>query len=229
MAAKVLVLIIEGDPARLAAVSQAVEAAGYDALQAGDGLAGLRQFFNSHPDVVIVSLDAAEVSGWDLVERIRALAGTPIIVTSGEASVDSLQRGFDLQVDAFLVEPFGVGDLVARLDAVRDRRLGDQGRRNWLYRHNGLTINWRSCEVFVHGKPVELTSTEFKLLTYLVQRRGWVLSHDQILGEVWGPEYVGERDRVKLYVWYLRQKVEEDPSHPRLILTKRGLGYTFAG
>jgi two-component system KDP operon response regulator KdpE len=79
------------------------------------------------------------------------------------------------------------------------------------------------------GRPVELTGTEFRLLRYLFDRRGWVVSHDQILSEVWGPEYAGERDRVKLYVWYLRQKIEQEPAKPRRILTKRGLGYAFAG
>jgi len=229
VAANPLALIVEGDPAEGARLSQGLEATGYDTELAADGLAGLRQFFNSHPDVVVLSLDVTKLPGWDLVERIRTLAGTPIVITSSEATVGSLQRGFDLQVDAFLVKPFEIEELVARLNAVRERKTGESGRRGWLFQRNGLTIDWRSCEVHVRGKPVRLTSTEFKLLSYLVQRKGWVLSHDQILSEVWGPEYVGEKDRVKLYVWYLRQKIEEDPSHPKLILTKRGLGYTFSG
>lgn len=229
MATNPLALIIESHPAELARLSQGLEAAGYDTEAAEDGLAGLRQFFNSHPDVVVLSLDVAELPGWELVERVRTLASTPIVVTSSEATVGSLQRGFDLQVDAFLVRPFAIEELVMRLNAVRERKTGENGRRGWLFQRHGLTINWRSCEVCVHGKPVDLTSTEFKLLTYLVQRKGWVLSHNQILSEVWGPEYMGEKDRVKLYVWYLRQKIEEEPSHPKLILTKRGLGYTFSG
>jgi len=221
------VLVIESDPVELARTALAIEAAGYDTLSAEDGLTGLREFFNSHPDIVVLSLGVTDVSGWDVVERVRSLSSAPIIVTSSEATVSVLQRGFDLQVDAFVMKPYDVEDLVARLDAVRARKLGDSGNRGWLYQRNGLAINWRSCEVYVHDAPVALTSTEFKLLTYLVQRRGWVLSHDQILSEVWGPEYKGEKDRVKLYVWYLRQKIEDDASRPRMILTKRGLGYTF--
>lgn len=222
-----LVLVIESDPSELALTAQAIEAAGYDTLSAEDGLTGLREFFNAHPDIVVLSLNVPDVSGWDVVERIRGSSSAPIIVTSSEATVSALQRGFDLQVDAFVTKPYDVDALVARLDAVRRRKLGDSADRGWLYEHNGLAINWRSCEVSVHGEPVALTSTEFKLLAYLVQRRGWVLSHDQILSEVWGPEYQGEKDRVKLYVWYLRQKIEDDASRPRMILTKRGLGYTF--
>lgn len=227
MSTNALVLVIESDPAELARTALAIEAAGYDTLSAEDGLTGLREFFNSHPDIVVLSLGVTDVAGWDVVERVRSLSSAPIIVTSSEATVSVLQRGFDLQVDAFVMKPYDVEDLVARLDAVRARKLGDSGNRGWLYQRNGLVINWRSCEVYVHDEPVALTSTEFKLLTCLVQRRGWVLSHDQILREVWGPEYKGEKDRVKLYVWYLRQKIEDDASRPRMILTKRGLGYTF--
>lgn len=229
MTARLLVLIIEPDQEARSAMADLLHEHGYDAMLAEDGVSGLRQFFSSHPDIVVASLDVEELAGWDLVERVRALAGTPIIVTAREATVEALKRGFDLQVDGFLVKPFEPKELLARLNAVRDRVSGENGQQRWVYRRNGLEINWRSCDVFVDGEAVSLTGTEYRLLQYLVEHRGWVLSHDQILSEVWGPEYVGERDRVKLYVWYLRQKIEHDPKHPKLIVTKRGLGYTFVG
>ena len=229
MSSKLLVLVIESDAAERAAIARTVEEQGYDVALAEDGLAGLRQFFGSHPDVVVLSLDVTDVSGWELVERIRALAGTPIIVTAAEGTLEALQKGFDLQVDGFLVRPFEPKELIARLNAVSERLSGAAGQQRWLFQRNGLMIDWRSCDVFVEGEPVALTGTEYRLLQYMVEHRGWVLSHDQILNEVWGPEYAGERDRVKLYVWYLRQKLEEDPKQPRLIVTKRGLGYAFVG
>lgn len=229
MVGKLLVLIIDNDQAGLAALARAAEAQGYDTVCAADGMTGLRQFFNSHPDIVVLSLEIEDLPPWELVERLRALADTPIIVTAAAASATSLERAFGLRVDGFLVTPFETKELIVRLNAVRDRIVGDADDQRWLYQRNGLAINWRSCEVSVDGQPVELTGTEFKLLTYLVERRGWVLSHDQILSQVWGPEFTGEKDRVKLYVWYLRQKIEVDPSQPRLIRTKRGLGYTFVG
>lgn len=229
MSTKHLVLVIESDREQLTAAVDAINEAGYDAIAAEDGVAGLRQFFGTHPDIVVASLDVPDLPGWELVERIRALAETPIIVTASDADVGSLKRGFDLRVEGFIVRPLECNELIVRINAIRDRISGDSQQERWLYRRNGLVINWRSCEVFVHGEPVSLTSTEFRLLGYLAERRGWVLSHDQILSEVWGPEYVGENDRVKLYVWYLRQKIEDEPSKPRLIVTKRGLGYTFIG
>ncbi|MEX0786801.1 MAG: response regulator transcription factor [Dehalococcoidia bacterium] len=229
MNARLLVLIIESDAAARSALADLAQEHGYDAAMAEDGVAGLRQFFSSHPDIVVASLDGADLGGWDMVERIRALAATPIIVTARDATLDSMKKGFDLQVDGFLVKPFEPKELVARLNALRDRVAGNGGQQRWVYKRNGLEINWRSCDVFVSGEPVALTGTEYRLLQHLVEHRGWVLSHDQILSEVWGPEYVGEKERVKLYVWYLRQKIEHDPKHPKLIVTKRGLGYTFVG
>jgi two-component system KDP operon response regulator KdpE len=229
MSSKLLVLVIESDAAERGAIARAIAEEGYDVVVAEDGLGGLRQFFASHPDVVVLSLDVSDVSGWDLVERIRALAGTPIIVTAAQGTLEALQKGFDLQVDGFLVKPFAPKELAERLRTVSERLSGSAADQRWLFQHNGLMIDWRSCDVFVEGEPVALTGTEYRLLRYLVEHRGWVLSHDQILSEVWGPEYAGERERVKLYVWYLRQKLEDDPRHPRLIVTKRGLGYAFAG
>jgi two-component system KDP operon response regulator KdpE len=105
----------------------------------------------------------------------------------------------------------------------------ESDEKKWVYQRNGLTVDLRSCEVFVHGEEVQLTGTEYKLLTYLIDRRGWVLSQDQILSHVWGSDYVGEKSQVKLYIWYLRQKLENDPRNPQMIVTRRGLGYTFAG
>ncbi len=225
---KLQVLVVESDPEQRADIARAVDDNGYEAVLCEDGIVGLRQFFNSHPDMLVISLEATELPGWELVERVRAIAKTPIIVCANESSMESLQRGIDLQVDGFLVRPFTGDELAARLQAVSERNAGHGNGQSWLYQRNGLTINWRSCEVTVDGQSVELTGTEYRLLKYLVEHQGWVLSHDQILSEVWGPEYQGEKDRVKLYVWYLRRKIESNPCKQILIVTKRGLGSEFA-
>ena len=229
MANKLLILVIESDSEQLAAMTNAIAESGHDTVVAEDGVVGMRQFFSSHPDIVVIGLDLAELTGWELIRQMRTFADTPIIVTAPEATVASLQRGLDLRIEGFLVKPFAPEELIVRINALSGRISGEGGQERWLYEENGVVINWRSCEVFVEGERVDLTGTEFKLLGYLAQRRGWVLSHDQILSEVWGPEYVGEKNRIKLYIWYLRQKIEREPSKPRLIVTKRGLGYTFVG
>lgn len=229
MSQKLQVLVVESDPIQRADIARTVDECGYETALCEDGMVGLRQFFSSHPDLLIVSLEAAELPGWELVERVRAVAKTPIIVCANESNIESLQKGIDLQVDGFLVKPFAEDELAVRLRAIGERDAGNTNGQSWLYQRNGLMINWRSCEVTVEGQSVELTGTEYRLLKYLVEHQGWVLSHDQILTEVWGPEYQGEKDRVKLYVWYLRRKIESDPCKPNLIITKRGLGYSFVG
>lgn len=226
---KLLALVIDGDEAHLQVVAGWLQEGGYDVVSAEDGLSGLRQYFALHPDFVIIDLDVAEMPGWQVVERIREITDTPVLVTAVEADTANLKKGFDLSIDGFLLKPAKKDELLVRMDAIRDRNYGDGSKQRHIYQRNGLTIDWRSCEVYVRGQPVSLTGTEFKLLSYLVERRGWVLSHDQILNHVWGPDYVGDRDQVKLYVWYLRQKIEENGSKPSLIVTKRGLGYTFVG
>jgi two-component system KDP operon response regulator KdpE len=228
MLGRTLVLIIDSDPGARAQTSELLSACAYDTAEAEDGLTGLRRFFNLHPDIVIVDLDINEMSGWTVVKRISELSDTPVVVTAAEATNEDVSRSLELNVDAFLAKPYEERDLTERLSAIQHRTAAsDEGR--WVYHRNGLTVDLRSCDVSVHGEPVELTGTEYKLLTYFIDRRGWVLSHDQILTHVWGSDYVGHRNQVKLYVWYLRQKIENDPGKPEMILTKRGLGYSFAG
>ena len=121
---------------------------GYEAALCEDGVAGLRQFFSSHPDVLIVSLEAAELPGWELVERVRSVAKTPIIVCANESNMESLQKGIDLQVDGFLVKPFlRETSLLFAFGPVSEQATGNGDSQNWLYQRNGLKINWRSCEV----------------------------------------------------------------------------------
>ncbi|RLC54880.1 MAG: hypothetical protein DRI30_08460 [Chloroflexi bacterium] len=227
MLGRTLILIIDSDPDARARISDLLSANGSDTTEADNGLTGLRQFFNLHPDVVIVDLEVSEMSGWTVIKRIRELSDTPIMVTSSEATNEDVSRTLELDVDAFLARPFEGRDLIERLNAIQNKASdSDEGR--WVYQRNGLTVDLRSCDVFVHGSPVQLTGTEYRLLTYLIDRRGWVLSHDQILSHVWGSDYAGDRNQVKLYVSYLRKKIENDPRRPEMILTKRGLGYSFA-
>ena len=228
MLGRTLVLIIDSDPDSRARTSALLSANAYDTAEAEDGLTGLRLFFNLHPDIVIVDLGVSDMSGWAVIKRLRELSDTPVLVTASEATNDDVSRTLEINVDAFLAKPYEGHELTERLSAIQTKTSNsDEGR--WVYKRNGLTVDLRSCDVSVHGEPVQLTSTEYKLLTYFIDRRGWVLSHDQILTHVWGSDYAGDRNQVKLYVWYLRQKIEDDPGKPEMILTKRGLGYSFAG
>ena len=228
MLGRTLVLIIDSHPGDLAKTAELLSANGYDTAEAADGLSGLREFFNLHPDIVVVDLDVREMSGWKVINRIRELSETPVIVTATEATNEDVSRSLELGIDGFLAKPYDDRELMERLNAVQNRSMETDEKR-WVYQNRSLTVDLRSCDVYVDGRPVQLTGTEYKLLTFFIDRRGWVLSHDQILSHVWGSDYAGDRNQVKLYVWYLRQKLENDPRQPQMILTRRGLGYTFAG
>lgn len=221
------VLVVESDHQQQIDVARIIAEAGYEALVRNDSGTGLAQFYQSEPDVLIVGLDSVN-NAWQFVECIRDTSSVPIFVYAEASTNDVLHRCFDLNTVGFLLVPFTKDDLIRRFEALA-RCTSNGAQTRLCYERNNLRIDWPSCTVSVRGQPVELTGTEFRLLKYLVENKGWVRSHDQILSEVWGPEYRGEKDRVKLYVWYLRRKIESDPCKPDLIVTKRGLGYSFVG
>jgi two-component system KDP operon response regulator KdpE len=223
------VLLIDADPYWVELSGGWLREDGHRVIAASDGLSGLRQLFNHRPDAAIVDVTLADSDGWRCVQRIREVSNIPVIVVSTRADQASLKKGFDLGVDGYVLKPFERSDLTERLAAALRRVYGGNGHNGTIFHQDGLAIDWRRREVLVDNKPIHLTATEFRLLSLLVERRGWVLTHDQILSHVWGSNHLGDRNNVKLYVWYLRQKLEANPSRPRWILTKRGIGYCFAG
>jgi len=223
------VLLIDPDPYWLELSAQWLREDGHWVVVASDGLSGLWQLISHHPDAAVVDVTPSDQDGWDTVQRIREVSNMPVIVITARADQISLKKGFDLGVHGYIVKPFGQSELLERLAAVLRRVYGGNGHNGTIFQQDGLAVDWRSHEVRVDGKPVHLTATEFRLLSLLVERRGWVLTHDQILSHVWGSNHLGDRNNVKLYVRYLRQKIEANAADPRWILTQRGIGYRFAG
>lgn len=226
MIGRATVLLIDSNTDEVAALSAHLNSNGYETYSEADPSSALRRFFNLHPDFVVVDLDVGGSGGWPLIGRLRELASTPLVVLAPQATNDYVSRAFQNGVSDFLARPFRPNELSSRLNAIQTR--GSDGDDH-VYRRNGLVVDFRSCQVLINGMPVQLTGTEYRLLTYLIEHRGWVLSQERILNRVWGVDYVGETDQVKLYIWYLRRKIETDPKHPKLIVTKRGLGYSFVG
>jgi DNA-binding response OmpR family regulator len=228
MSSGFLVLLADNNRLDQTKTAELLRGQGFQTSTADDGMGALRKFFGLHPDVIVVDVSVRNPSAWDTIERIREVGDTPIIVTSPNVDPDAMSRALRLGADSFLMKPLDDGELLLRIRTISEAHKAPD-LSQWVYRHNGLTIDRRSCEVTVNGNVVDLTGTEYRLLSYLVERRGWVVSHDQILDNVWGPNHDGDRARVKLYMWYLRRKLEEDTRHPKLIKTKRGLGYRFVG
>ena len=225
MREKILLVDDDSEFAELARVW--LQKAGYEVLTAEDGKAGLRRVFSSRPNLVLLDANMPEMDGFEVCHRIRIMSDIPVIMVTVNGQTSDLLRGFDLGADDYMTKPVDFAELVARVAAILRRCSSEmQEEETTESFHDGeLEIDWRSHQVYVRGKSVKLSPTEFNLLSCLIKNRGWIVTHEQLLQKVWGPNYVGDKSFVKLYIRYLRQKIEENPHSPQLILTERGVGY----
>jgi DNA-binding response OmpR family regulator len=222
------ILLIDDDAALLKLLGQYLEQAGYKVSRATDGRQGLQTLYNERPDLVILDVMMPRLDGWTVCERIRDLSDVPIIMLTAKGEEMDKLRGFRLGVDDYITKPFSFAELTARVDAILSRVQRSSGRRDAHVYHCGqLTIDFESHTVLRAEEVISLTPTEFRLLRCLAQNAGRVLSPESLLREVWGPQYIDETGYIRRYIWYLRQKIEPDPSHPEYILTEREFGYRF--
>jgi two-component system KDP operon response regulator KdpE len=220
------ILVIEDDPAIASLTQLQLENRGYQVQIAYDGVDGLRQAYAVQPDLVVLDIMMPDMDGWTVCERLRELSDVPIIFVTAVGKEMDIVRGLEMGADDYIVKPFSPRELVARVEAVLRRGQGDGiSIETRTYENGPLTVNLESRQVTLNDKPVELTPIEFKLLSTFIRNEDKVLTHRFLLSQVWGPAYEEERQYLKLYVWYLRQKIEEDPSNPVLIHTERGVGY----
>ena len=224
------VLLIDDDVEVTGVVKVWLEKHGFLVDTASDGQAGLRLLYKSHPDLVVLDVSMPRIDGWEVCRRIRDLDEVPIIMLTARSETASRVRGFDLGADDYVTKPFELPELLARIRAILRRarvsRTDPDYERQVV--EGDLTVDIEAHRVTVAGRLVELSPTEFRLLAFLARNRGKVLTHSQILASVWGPDYREQVAYVKLYVRYLREKLESDPANPRLITTERGFGYRFS-
>lgn len=223
------ILIVEDDLPTTRMLADALSDANYQVVVARHGLEGLQQFYSKRPDLVILDVMMPRMDGWKTCGRIRELSNIPIIMLTAKGEEADRVRGLEYGADDYLVKPFSMRELKARVRAVL-RRVHVAPVRDSVVSIDGgkLTINLARREVIVRGERVSLTPTEYRLLAFLARNAGRTLPHDTILERVWGYGYSGATQNLKLYIWYLRRKVEEDPSHPQYIVTERGIGYRLA-
>jgi len=221
------ILIIDDDLTLIDLLSQALEKAEYKVLSATNGIDGLQMLYKNKVDLVILDVMMPRMDGWETCARIREISDVPIIMLTAKDKEEDTLKGFQCGVDDYVTKPFSFAELTARVKAVLQRArktLRDEERRR-VHVFDELVVDADNSQVTLRGKPISLTPTEFQLLLTLAENTGRILSHEQLLSQVWGPEYVGEAGYVKRYIWYLRQKIEDDPSNPQYILTERGFGY----
>ena len=226
--------IIEDDPEIMEVVSIAFETAwpGSQIVTASNAVEGLEMVKNESPDVVIldVALPEGDSSGFDLCKEIRTFSEVPIIMVTARTREVDIVRGLELGAGDYLTKPVSAVELLARTRAVLRRvQVGPLGAQSHPFVSKELSVDYDNREVLVHGEPVKLTPTEYKMLCYLVRNPRQVLTNQAILDEVWGQEYRNSNGLVKAHVQRLRKKLKDNLQDPRLIITERGRGYRFAG
>ena len=222
-------MIIDDDGKLVEAVELYFNKVGYETIAAADGVQGMQQMYSQRPDLIVLDVMLPKMDGWETCQRIREISNVPIIMLTARGQETDRVMGLKLGADDYVAKPFSLKELEARVEAVlRRTRLPAPAKGRILHADDELVIDSERLEVNRRGERVQLTATEQRLLFYLAENAARVLTNEQILEAVWGAEYVSEVDYVKLYIWRLRQKIEEDPRQPKYILTERGIGYRFA-
>lgn len=222
------VLVIEDDNSIATLTRLQLESKGYQVTIARNGSEGLKLAYSLQPDLVILDVMMPDLDGWTVCQRLREMSDVPIIFVTAVGQERNIVRGLQLGADDYIVKPFSTKELSARIEAVLRRRGREPNEILRDYANNWLYVDMETRQVTVDGKLVELSPIEFRLLTTLIRNEGKVLTHQFLLEQVWGPTYKNERHYLKLYIWYLRQKLERDPNRPILFLTERGVGYRLA-
>ena len=220
------VLLVDDDATLRELLADQLKTAGYHVLTARDGASGLRSAVEAQPDLIVLDVMMPGMSGWDVCERVRAKSRVPIILLTAKGEEFDKLRGFRLGVDDYVTKPFSFAELVARVGAVLTRAQFAQVPTHSLT-SGDLSIDFDQKHTTVAGRPIDLTPTEYRLLETLARRAHRTVPAETLLTEVWGPEYAGEVEHVKHYIWTLRSKLEVDPGDPKHIITERGFGYKF--
>jgi two-component system, OmpR family, KDP operon response regulator KdpE len=220
------ILVVDDEPQILRSLRTTLAAHGYDVQTAATGEAALAAVDGRLPDLVVLDLVLPGVSGLEVCRRLRARSSLPIVVLSARGDERDKVAALDLGADDYLTKPFGVNELLARIRAALRRAAGARGP-SAVVEADALRVDFDRRQVTLNGAEVRLTPTEFNLLKILVANAGRVLTHGYLLRTVWGPEYEGESQLLRVFIGQLRRKVERDPSRPQHILTEPGVGYRF--
>lgn len=222
------ILVVDDEQRMIHFIRMNLDLEGFAVHEAYDGKDALDQVRKIIPDLVILDVMMPKMDGFETLALLRENSNVPVIMLTARGEEDDRVRGLELGADDYVTKPFSPQELVSRVRAVLRRVEPPKGGSGEAIQVNGrLRIDFDRHEIFVNDELVKLRPTEYRLLFHLVQNAGWVVSHDQLLAKVWGYEYQSETHYLRLYVNYLREKLETDPRDPKYILTERGVGYRF--
>ena len=220
------ILVVEDEPRILRLVTEILHAVKYQVVSAVDAKAAMEMLVLEQPELILLDILLPHgTNGYELCERIREFSDIPIIMLTAKAQESDVLRGFDAGADDYLTKPFSAKELLARVRAVLRRTYRPEEKITTALQCGELEIDFARHKVRIRGEPVALTRTEYALLQHLALNAGKIVLHEDLLTSVWGPEYRNDVDYIRAYVRYLRRKLEEDPSNPRLIVTSPGVGY----
>ena len=223
-----LILLIEDEPQMRRFLRAALGGHDYRLVEAATAKEGLAHAAGRNPDVILLDLGLPDTDGLEVTRQLREWSRTPIIVLSARGREQDKVAALDLGADDYLTKPFGVEELLARIRvALRHASLPPGASPDPVFEADDLKVDLARRQVFRAGEEVHLTPTEYKLLATLVRHAGKLLTHRQLLHDVWGSNFISQTHYLRIYVMQLRQKIEHDPTRPRLLLTEPGVGYRF--
>jgi DNA-binding response OmpR family regulator len=223
------ILVVDDEPRMIGFIRMNLELEGHQVLEAHTGLEALEAVRTQLPDLVLLDVMMPDIDGFETLRMLREFSNIPVIMLTAKGDENDKVYGLELGADDYVTKPFGPRELSSRIKAVlRRAEMPSASPDQAVLRiDDRLSVDFNQREVIVNGKRIKLRPTEYRLLYHLIENAGWTVPHDQLLAKVWGYEYRDEAHYVRLYVNYLREKIEEDPSNPRYILTERGVGYRF--
>ena len=223
-----LILVVDDEPRMTRFIRMNLELEGFRVIEAHNGMQALDKTRTDLPDLVILDVMMPELDGFETLEMLREVSSVPVIMLTVRSDEEDKVRGLELGADDYVTKPFGARELASRVKAVLRRTQGPvTPEQAVLQIDDRLSVDFNRREVIVEEEHIKLRPTEFRMLYHLIQNAGWVVPHETLLAKVWGYEYREEIQYLRLYITYLRQKIEPDPSHPRYIITERGVGYRF--
>jgi two-component system KDP operon response regulator KdpE len=221
-----LILLIEDEPQMQRFLRIVLQGQGFRFIEAQTGQEGLVQAATRSPDIILLDLGLPDIDGLEVTSRLREWSDIPIIVLSAREQEQDKIKALDAGADDYLTKPFGAGELLARIRvAIRHKVMRQSTTGEPVFILDNLRVDMSHRQVFLNEQEVHLTPIEYKLLTVLIQNAGKVVTHSQLLKEVWGPSYSKETQYLRVYMTQLRHKLESDPARPRFLINEPGIGY----
>jgi len=220
-----LILLIEDEPQMRRFLRVTLQSHGYELIESFTGQDGLAQAATRNPDLILLDLGLPDVDGLEVLGTIREWSQTPVIILSAREQEQDKIRALDAGADDYLTKPFSAGELLARIRVAMRHQAMQRGQAEPVFIVDTLRVDLAARRVFLKDIEIHLTPIEYRLLAYLVKNAGKVITHKQLLKEVWGPAYANQAHYVRVYMGMLRHKLEQDPSRPRFIVNEPGVGY----